>query len=204
MGLPVGRPPDLDDPRMENYLPYLYRLLDGNCSQGLVLEVLVELSSIWKSSNKGFLWDSVDFDVFKITKDLTIMPQSEAYDQVPNFIQEKGYSAISSHLSQRGITSLMMLSEELNRRLNFLKWWRGAIPTKSLLRFKQKRIISRHREVWKSIRKKLIPMGRPFYIKTVGDIEKHFGAFTFGLFYKRDDAAISSNLGGMPSLFFKF
>lgn len=204
LGLAVGKTPDLDDPRMERYLPYLYRLFDNNTSQGVILDTLLQLGSIWRGSNKGFIWDSDKIDVMSIAEQLRVVSDEEALAGMPDWLRNKGHSAISAYLSQKGIISLMNLGEELNRRYNFLMWWKGEIPTPRMVRLRTKEAAVKHREVWSHIRSSLEPMGRPFYIRTVRDLDRSLTMFVFGKYFERDDPAIRMAFEGMPSLFYSF
>lgn len=204
LDLAVGRPPDLDDVRMQNYLPYLYRLFDSNTAPATVLETLVELQSIWRTSNKGFVWDYDEIDVMKVASQLTIVPTQQAISLIPDYLTGKNWSVQGKYLEQNhGLISLMMLGEELNRRFNFLKWWKGDLPSRKMLRLRQKQAYERHVLVWNKIRSELKPCGKPFFISDVKKLAHHLGSFTFGMFFQRDDPAIRDAFDGTPSLYFR-
>jgi hypothetical protein len=206
LGLAIGRTPTLDDPRLsERYFPYLYRLLDGNISQAQSLEVLATLDSIWRPSNKGFNWDSLEIDVMSITERLQIVSESEAFSNLPDWLIDKHPLRKLDWVSKnKGLISLMQLANELLRRHNFLKWWKGEIPPPSLLRFNSKAAGDKHRQVWEKLRKELEPSGRPFWVTDVKKLTKALEQITFGNFFYREDPAIRDAFDGMPSLFFMF
>lgn len=205
LDLAIGKTPDLADPRMENYLPYLYRLTDGELDKGLALEVILLLGSIWRTSNKGFVLDMNEIDLASIVSGLTQISEEEALAKVPPHILNQGHSAVGQCLSQHGVISLLHLGEELNRRYNFLRWWKGELPNrKTLVTFRTKTAVRKHKEVWSVVRGKLAPIGKPHYIRSVKDLTKFMERYLLGGFFLRDDPTLRAAFEGMPSLHFQF